>query len=63
MPIDPDRRKIRTWTALDGRTIEAEFLSANTVTVKIRRTSDGQVFEYELAKLCPSDREWVAGQR
>lgn len=56
------RTRIRTWTSTDGRKIEAEFLSANTVMVKIRRLSDDRVFELELAKLSEADRVWVAAQ-
>jgi len=58
-----DDQRVRTWTSTDGRTIDAEFLSANTVMVKIRRTSDDRVFEFELAKLSQADRDWVAANR
>lgn len=57
------RTMIRTWTSADGRTIEAEFISATATHVKFRRTSDGQVFTFELAKLSPADRDFVAAQR
>lgn len=54
--------KIRTWTAADGRTMEAEYLSHNSVTVRIRRISDGQVFTYPIEQLSQADREWLAAQ-
>jgi hypothetical protein len=54
---------VRTWTSVDGRQIEAEFLSSTTTHVKFRRVSDGQVFDYELAKLSQADRDWVTRHR
>jgi hypothetical protein len=54
--------KIRTWTDDQGRTVEAEYLSANAVSVRIRRVSDGRVFTFELAKLSAEDQAWVASQ-
>ncbi len=53
----------REWKALDGRTLEAEFVSATADSVTIKRTSDNREFTIALDKLSEADREWVAGQR
>jgi acetyl esterase/lipase len=50
----------RTWTSSDGRTIEAEFVSATDADVTIRRGSDGRTFTIALEKLSEADREEVA---
>jgi hypothetical protein len=50
----------RTWTDLNGRTLEAEYGSAsqnNTITV--RRTSDNKKFEIALNTLSQKDRDFV----
>jgi predicted esterase len=52
--------EIRTWTAADGRTLEAEFISANERNVTLRRKSDGKRFTLSLDKISEADREWVA---
>jgi hypothetical protein len=58
-----DPESVRTWTAADGRKVEAEYLSATATHVKFRRVSDGVVFEYELAKLSEADRAWVRSKQ
>jgi hypothetical protein len=61
--VETSSGTIRTWTSADGRTVEAEFLSATSTHVTIRRTSDGQVFTFELAKLSQADRDFVEAKR
>lgn len=51
--------RARTWTSIDGRTIEAEMLRGTASDVTIRRTSDGQVFTISLDKLSQADRDYV----
>ncbi len=51
-------REMRTWTAEDGRTIEAEFLSRDGDTVTIRR-SDSRVFTLAIDRLSPEDRDYA----
>ncbi len=50
--------KTRTWTAADGRTLEAELLSATPEAVTVRRT-DGQRFDLPLSGLSEADQAWV----
>ncbi|MEM8952649.1 MAG: prolyl oligopeptidase family serine peptidase [Verrucomicrobiota bacterium] len=50
----------RTWTSTDGRTIEAEFVSATEEEVTIRRESDGRTFAIKLDTLSEGDRKEVA---
>ncbi|MEN8773067.1 MAG: prolyl oligopeptidase family serine peptidase [Akkermansiaceae bacterium] len=52
--------EVRTWTAVDGRTLEAEFISANERNVTLRRKSDGKRFTLSLDKVSEEDRKWVA---
>jgi hypothetical protein len=49
----------RTWTNLKGRKIQADFISVADGKVKIRRTSDGKVFDVPLANLSDADRQFV----
>lgn len=49
----------RTWTSRDGRTIKAEYISATTTSVTIKR-SDGIVFTLPIANLSDSDAAWIA---
>lgn len=58
IPIDAGAR---TWTATDGRTIEAEYVSASAEAVVVKM-ADGQNRTLPLALLSPADREWVAAQ-
>ncbi len=52
----------RTWTDRQGRTIEANFVSASETAVIIRR-DDGRSFEVPLANLSDDDRAFVVAQR
>jgi hypothetical protein len=49
----------RIWTSVDGREVEAEYISATDTHVKIRRSSDKQVFDYEIDKLSRADQAWI----
>jgi len=51
--------EVRTWTAADGRTLVAEFISANDRDVTLRRKSDGKRFTLSLDKISKADRKWV----
>jgi dienelactone hydrolase len=49
----------RTWTSSDGRTLEADFVSAAGGEVTLKRATDGLTFTLPLAKLSAEDQEWV----
>jgi hypothetical protein len=49
----------RTWTDLKGRTLEADLVSANAVTLTLRLL-DGHTFELPLAQLSPVDRAFAS---
>ena len=51
----------RTWTAADGRTLDADFVSASATAVTLKRAG-GKPFTIELSKLSEADREFVAEQ-
>jgi predicted peptidase len=51
--------EMRTWTASDGRSLEAEFLSATDKAVTLRRKADGKRFTLPLDKISEEDRAWV----
>ncbi len=50
----------RPWTNTDGKTIEADFVSADGQNVRFR--IKGKVINYPLEKLSEADRDWVAAQ-
>lgn len=49
----------RTWTDLEGRTIEATYISANSTKVTIRRESDGRKFSLLISKLSKEDQQYI----
>ena len=51
--------EVRTWTSSDGRTLEAEFVTATERNVTLRRKSDGRRFVLALDKISEDDRKWV----
>ena len=51
--------EVRTWTSSDGRTLEAEFVTATKRNVTLRRKSDGRRFVLALDKISEDDRKWV----
>ncbi|MEM1440998.1 MAG: DUF1549 domain-containing protein [Verrucomicrobiota bacterium] len=54
----------RTWTAADGRTLEAEFAGTSgagaSAAVKLK-LADGSVIDYPIAKLSEADKLFVKG--
>lgn len=52
----------RTWTDSQGRTVEAQFISASESKVTLRRESDNKTFTLDLSKLSQNDRDFVAAQ-
>ena len=52
----------RTWTSSDGKSLEAEYVSATGTEVTLKRDSDGKTFSIPLAKLSESDQEFVKAQ-
>ena len=46
----------RTWTATDGRTIKADFIFADSKTVKLARADTGLIVSIPLALLADADR-------
>ncbi|MBW8780847.1 MAG: hypothetical protein JF599_03010 [Verrucomicrobia bacterium] len=51
----------RTWTAKDGRVIQAEFVSANKDSVSVRR-DDGLTLSIPLSMLSADDIAWINRQ-
>lgn len=51
----------RTWTDTQGRTIEADYLSATETEVTVRR-ADNLTFTLPLTRLSTADQEFVAAQ-
>ena len=49
----------RAWTSTDGRTLEAEFVSATVTHVTVRRKADGRRFTLPLDKISAEDQAWV----
>ena len=47
----------RTFTAKDGRKLEATVLSTTETAVTLKRTSDGQAIDVPLANLSTADVE------
>lgn len=52
----------RTWTSAEGKSLEAEFVSATDSHVTIQRVADGRSFTLALDQLSKSDCEWVAAE-
>jgi len=50
--------ELRTWTAVNGKKVEAEFVSNEKGVVKLKLES-GKVFEVPLNKLSKSDQEFL----
>jgi len=49
----------REWTAADGRKLEADFVSANSEAVTVKRAADGRTFTLPLIGISEADRAWV----
>jgi hypothetical protein len=52
----------RTWTDVQNRTLEADYISATPSEVMLRR-SDGRTFTLALSLLSKADREFVTSQQ
>ncbi|HSI09487.1 MAG: C39 family peptidase [Rariglobus sp.] len=52
----------RTWTDSQGRTLEADYVSATATDVTLRRAADNRTFVLPLATLTAADRNVVSAQ-
>lgn len=50
----------RTWTDIDGRETEAEFVGLNGEMVTIRLDRDGKTYEVPLTRFSTADRVYIA---
>lgn len=50
---------VRTWTDVEGRTVEARFISLEGNTLIIQRYPDQQTFRFPLDRLSSQDRDYV----
>jgi hypothetical protein len=53
----------RQFTSADGKTLEAEFVTATADQVTLKRTSDGQVFTLPKTRFSADDQKWINEQR
>jgi hypothetical protein len=53
----------RIYTALDGRTLEAEIISIEEDTVRFRRVFDSKYFLLKLEKLSAKDRNFILNEQ
>ena len=53
----------RTWTDTQGRTLEADYVSATPADVSLRRADDGRVITLALPLLSSADRTFIADQQ
>lgn len=53
---------LRTWTSIDGRTLEATLVDVDESTVRLR-LKNGKVAEVLLDRLSPEDRAHIEGKR
>ena len=51
--------ELRTWTAVNGKEVEAEFVSNEKGMVKLKLKT-GKVFEVSANKLCKEDNEFIS---
>lgn len=61
LPPNPPRteeRAMRTWTAVDGRTVRAALVDGDASTVRLK-TADGKIHAVPLARLSLPDRDYV----
>lgn len=59
--IAVDESTHTTWTSRDGRTMKADYVSATSTTVTVRR-SDNAVFTIPIVNLSADDSAWIAKQ-
>ena len=53
----------RTWTNIEGQSIEAELLEIKDKTITIRSSRNGQKYDYQIAQLSKEDQQFIAIQR
>ena len=58
-----DDGSIRTWTDVNGRTVDAEFLWVDESGVVLRKRNSDKTYTVPLAKLSDADRRWLAQRR
>jgi hypothetical protein len=58
IPLCGASQAFRTFTDLEGRTIEAEILEADKTEVRIRR-DDGRVFDLNRSRLIEADQQYI----
>ena len=51
--------EVRTWTAADGRTLEAELISVDEKGVTVQRKTDGKRMDLTLEMLSEDDQNFV----
>src|SRR5436190_15491327 len=52
-------RVARTWTAIDGKTMQAELLEYSDKEVKVKRSNDFQIVNIPLDRLGEADRKMI----
>lgn len=57
--IGPSLVSAREWISKDGRKLEADFVSATSTEVKVKRRSDQREFTIPLETLSEADQKWV----
>ena len=55
-----DEGAVRTWTDVNGRTVDAEFLWVDDSGVVLRKRDSDKTYTVPLNKLSDADRQWLA---
>src|SRR5215216_2667813 len=58
-PPVPGGRVARSWTASDGKTMQAELLEFSDKEVKLKRATDFQIVKVPLDRLGDADRKMI----
>ena len=53
------KEPIRTWTSVDGRTLQAEYISSSAGKVTIKMGS--REYTLPLSRFSPADQQYLAG--
>ena len=53
--------ELRTWTAVNGKEVEAEFVSNNDGQVSLKMKT-GKIFKVPLNKLSKTDQDFIVAQ-
>lgn len=56
--VPADQSDMRTWTDVEGRTVEASLVSSSDSAVKLKKR-DGKVYSVPLDRLSQTDRAFV----